>query len=476
LLEKKILRGVLYDVVNEDFALDNLTSLQQSSLVVRDEGTRKALDFITKFYFDHGDIPQQQTIVAHFVKEKDKITAKLVEDAVKEVFYKPSDYRNLIKATKNHYREQDLAGSLKTAAEILRLGKRIDGKDLKGPDDMLDYIMDTIPQYTLSNSVHKTSGDVREDASDMRMEYIERKDNTANSVGILTGLEPVDIVTRGIQPGELFVPAAFIGGYKSTFSLKMTHSVVTSGFNAAFISLEMPYDQVRRILYTIHSGSEKFTNIHEPLEYEKIKFGTLEDEEEDFYLNHVLNDFDSNPVYGKLFVHQMDSSEVTLDRIRTIAEMFNKEAELDALFIDYMTLIKPARGQRFSSRSEAINQNVQDLKNLALHFDGGRSIPVISPCQINRQGWRKAGENEGVYDVTAIAEFNQIEKAADLIVGIYVDDNMKNAKEAKCSVLKARDARTPPPFLIYADGATRQIGSFDSGEEITEEGIVDIDF
>ena len=81
-----------------------------------------------------------------------------------------------------------------------------------------------------------------------------------------------------------------------------------------------------------------------------------------------------------------------------------------------------------------------------------RKLAVIILAQTNREGWKRAVKNKGRYDLRALAEANELERASQLILMVYTDDNMKMAKEASVQLLKNRSGVTAPdPISIFVD-------------------------
>lgn len=174
--------------------------------------------------------------------------------------------------------------------------------------------------------------------------------------------------------------------------------------NVVYFTLEMPYDQMRRNFYTIHSTNGIWSGVHAPLDYRKIRDGELSPDELQFY-EAVCRDLDS-PKYGQLKVIAPDR-DMTIPDIRLKCEMINKETDAGVGFvvIDHGQLVTPVR----HSKDYVIELNtiIRDAKKMALHFGNGRKIPVLMLFQINRHGKDDAAKNGGVYKASAIAYANE---------------------------------------------------------------------
>ena len=68
-----------------------------------------------------------------------------------------------------------------------------------------------------------------------------------------------------------------------------------------------------------------------------------------------------------------------------------------------------------------------------------KQVVVLILSQTSRDGWKKASKNEGCYDLTALADSNELERAASLVLTVYCSTSLKQVKEAKVQILKNRD-------------------------------------
>ena len=83
--------------------------------------------------------------------------------------------------------------------------------------------------------------------------------------------------------------------------------------------------------------------------------------------------------------------------------------------------------------------------------------------QINRQGYLKAKKNNGMYDMTALKEANEIETCASVILGIYSDTTLITSNQVKIGILKNRDgSRVGDAYQVPANYPYQLIGSVGS--------------
>lgn len=214
------------------------------------------------------------------------------------------------------------------------------------------------------------------------------------------------------------------------------------GKNMFYGEMEMPYIQLRRQLYIIHSSHGKFVNEwnkedgYTGLDYRKVRDGELSPR--DFErLKIVAQDFKAN-CKGKLYVWRSPEDITTTD-FRRKAEMFHNKYGCDGVIIDHMGLFKPTRSQKTSDFVTTQNNIVRDCRMLALNFARGKTVPVLALSQMNRQGKMRADKNDGHYDFASISYANEIEKSADVITYTYLNDELRKEGKFYLGNLKNRD-------------------------------------
>ena len=128
----------------------------------------------------------------------------------------------------------------------------------------------------------RLSGDVTSDGISAAEEYERVEADPLAGIGQFTGIQQMDVALKGAKRGELWTHAAFTGGLKSTLALNWVYNQAVYRHSSVFFSLEMPYAQVRKILYAMHSGHEKFAEVRkalgigDSLDYSRIRDGELD--------------------------------------------------------------------------------------------------------------------------------------------------------------------------------------------------------
>lgn len=193
--------------------------------------------------------------------------------------------------------------------------------------------------------------------------------------------------------------------HNTTLATNWCYNLVTRyRTNVFYVSMEMPYEQIRRLIYVIHSGNKKWLMMgYKPLDYRKVRDGELTPEEEEFY-QLVLKDFNENPEHCRFEVWCPDR-DVSIDDVRVEAELLHKEMEVGLTVLDHGGLMKARKAHR--DYTIELNSVLRDTKKFALHFNGGEGMPTVVLFQINRQGKDEADKTGGKYKMKALSYANE---------------------------------------------------------------------
>jgi replicative DNA helicase len=303
------------------------------------------------------------------------------------------------------------------------------------------------------------------------------RDTVTGDVATLFGVDTGDIVWdrvrsvtfRGVEmtydlsvPGHHTFVTNDIVTHNTVFAMNWAYNLVTRyRSNVAYISLEMKYEDLRLMIYVMHSANAKFKmRGFRPLDYGKVRDGELDTEEELFY-QEVIRDFTSDPTYGSFKTWRPADLDVTVDDIKLQAELYHKQEELGLLVIDHSGLVEPRKKKRNKDYGVEINSVIRDMKKLALNFNAGEGIGLLLLHQINRQGKDEADKNQGQYKAKALAYANEAEKSADVITTTWLDNDHRRDGTTVFSNLKNRSNRMIEPFLASIDFSCRRLSNLD---------------
>lgn len=359
----------------------------------------------------------------------------------------------------------ELTQTLDMARDVL-MGEVKDGREtLAGLDDAKSVLHRGLAQTDRLRAELMPSIDARGTADEVRVEY----ENTLKGVGptgILSGWGPVDNLTHGAQAGELWLVAAWAGDGKTMALVNMAwHAAITQGLNVVMATAEMPVSQVRRRLVTRHSHHDKF-GLPYGIRYDDIRNAELDDDDRDMF-DDVLDDWKQGE-YGQLHVFQIPHGaglEFCINRLHQYEQLFH----VDAFYLDYLTLLRPPRYRR--SEFEELGDLCKSAKQMALDFNRGAGLPIITAFQTNREGWRKAVQ-QGRYERGTLAGTSEAERSADFILWLLQTDDANAVSEILAGVAKYRDSGTIREFRLYQDFASSYMGAV-RGEERLEGDAID---
>lgn len=453
---ERILRSCMQigDVPEAEECIRNWTAVVDHELDFFNEADAKIAAYLKQFYTSMSS-PPDYGIVREFFEKKDEIdVTDRLEEVKRAQHYIRTNLLAIIKSEHNAQQQKKLVSVCRETINIIEHGRNLDKpigdkKILRGVDDGVNYLYDRLPNFTRMETGEKLEGIPTEETDEMMEEY--DKAATAKGLGnrLLFGFDPVDSVCKGHRSGEYWIHCAFAGHLKTTTALNYAYNnAFQYGKNIFYACLEMPYVQLRRQFFIIHSANGKFvTDWYEKdkksgrpspymgLDYRKFRDGEY-DEIDYQRLKLVMQDFKAH-AKGKMKIWRPRNALPKMGEIRRAAETFHNKNGCDGIVLDYLGLIAPTH--RTNDYTTNLNSIVTEGRWLALSFARGRTIPVLALFQMNRQGLMRADKNDGRYDFAAISYANQIEKDADVITYSYLNDSLRAEGKFYMGNLKNRD-------------------------------------
>lgn len=404
---KGILRSVLdYGDVAQSELVTNLQRLIPARIEWTQPADKRLYSFSVRYFQQRLEVPSRVTISDFFEAQKDQEVLERIKDLDSVKPYIRTNFLHLLHVTAEEQNKFRALALLKESSEIIAKGLIIDKEKKQGLREGVLHFTQNAHKLLLQEHNSRTQGDILKDGQEVWDEYQEAKTNKGLAWGKFCGLNSIDKVVKGIKKGELWVHAAYSGELKTTYALNWTYNLVTwYRTNVFYVTLEMPYEQLRAQIYVMHSSNARFAKIAVPLDYEKVKSGTLSPDEETFY-QIVIKDFNNNEEYGTFEVWSPDS-DVTMEDIRIQAEISHNEHEIGLLVVDHGGLVEARKAKRSKDYTIELNSVLRDAKKMALHFNHGEKIPVLLLFQINREGKDYADKNEGRYKLRALSYANE---------------------------------------------------------------------
>ena len=240
--------------------------------------------------------------------------------------------------------------------------------------------------------------------------------------GLPTGIQDLDDILDGMQPGQLIILAARPSVGKSALALNICdHLAVERGQSVLFFSMEMSRKEI----------GDRILSARGLIDGYKLKKGanlTPLDK-------RVIREVRSKIAMQRFGID--DTASRTLGQLA--ASIRRRVRKSGAVFacIDYLQLIDTASGDR-DSRQEQVSKMSRRLKILAKQC----GIPIMVLSQLNREG---AKRDDPRPKLTDLRESGAIEQDADIVLLLHrpdmndPDDNYRDRSARKCEVIIAKN-------------------------------------
>lgn len=267
------------------------------------------------------------------------------------------------------------------------------------------------------------------------IQLIEQRVRNKNSLtGIPSGFANLDSKTSGFHESEFIIIGARPAIGKTALALSMMRFIaVEKGIPCGFLSLEMPRSQI----------TDRLISMEAKVPLKHIRNGFLK-------LAEVKKIQEAS---GRLFekpFYMVDSPNMGLLSIKTIARRMKKNYDIKILFIDYIGLITPDK-PRLNSW-EDISDISKQLKSLARELN----IPIVALSQLGREAETKEST------MANLRGSGSIEQDADVV--ILVDRDRKSTlplQPAKLKLEKQRNGETGDISVSFLAGMAEYVNSAD---------------
>lgn len=210
--------------IPQEALLRNYTYLAQSDVSIADPDDLSIWEYLQEYALDYSAMPSMDTVSDHFTRQNDMTVLDRLEELgrVKKT-YEYADFENLVGVMLKEQRDQEMMVLLRTAADILTEGQSIrrgrESVRYEGHRGAMSYLMEHSEDMLATERGFRTKSNLVMDTDEVRTEFnsvLAAKDQT---YGIITGLQRIDEVCRGIKGGDLWIHAGFTGELKTTFAL-----------------------------------------------------------------------------------------------------------------------------------------------------------------------------------------------------------------------------------------------------------------
>ena len=236
----------------------------------------------------------------------------------------------------------------------------------------------------------------------------------SNVVGIETNFRDLDQKLGGLHNSDLLILAGRPSMGKTSLATniafniaKKAHDNGNTDSNVAFFSLEMSAEQLAtRIL----SEQAKISS-------NDIRRGNLSESD----LDNLVN-VSKSILEIPLFID--DTPAINMATLASRARRIKRKHGLGIIIIDYLQLLRPAKGLRNDGRVQEVSEITQGLKALAKEMN----IPILALSQLSRQVEQRDDKKPQLSD---LRESGSIEQDADVVMFVYREAYYLERKEPR---------------------------------------------
>jgi replicative DNA helicase len=221
----------------------------------------------------------------------------------------------------------------------------------------------------------------------------ERQFNKGSLRGITTGINGLDKLISGLQPGHLITIGARPAMGKTAFALNMAMDVALRS-PVAFFSLEMTSSQLL----------ERIACASAAIDMQKMLAGELTESQVEAMRQKVA-ELRSVPLYID------DRPQIKIGELKGRARRLKERHGIGLICIDYLQLILcgPAKEQ---TREQSIGEITRELKGLARELN----VPVLALSQLSRKVEERVSHKPMLSD---LRESGSVEQESDSVILLY---------------------------------------------------------
>ncbi len=308
-----------------------------------------------------------------------------------------------------------------------------DTEDIDGITDRAEQLIFQVSQRRLGQYFTPIAPIVNE-----AWDKLEAQWGSGNIIsGLETGFRDLDLMTSGLQNGDLVIIAARPSMGKTSLALDIASFVtVKKKLPVALFSIEMSKEQLALRLLSTHARVES----------QRLRSGFLTDEEIG-KISSATNELFQAPMFID------DSTDITPMGMRAKCRRLKAEqGGLALVVVDYLQLLKWHR--RIDNRVQEISEIARALKSLAREL----RVPVIAISQLSRLVERRDDKRPVLSD---LRESGSIEAEADLVTLLFRPKYYERKEMVDAEEAAGIDSSTGKP-------KSREIGY----EEIEEAEII----
>jgi replicative DNA helicase len=422
-----------------------MESIEQTvikNLIANEEYTRKVLPFIkpeyfqnthekvifeecSKFLSEYNKCPTVEVLNIECEKRKDinDDTYKTIIDYLDQVDLTPSNEQWILDNTEKWCRDRAIYLALVESISIA------DGNDDKSNVDAIPTILSDALAVSFDNHV---GHDYLQDYSE-RFDFYHQKEDK-----IPFDLEFFNKITKGGLPNKtLNIALAGTGVGKSLFMCHVAASVLLSGRNVLYITLEMAEEKIAERI----DANLLNVPVQQLTELPRMMFE-----------NKVSNI--SQKTQGSLIIKEYPTASAHAGHFRALLNelALKKSFRPDIIFIDYLNICASSRyrGNLSVNSYSYIKAIAEELRGLAVESN----VPIVSATQTTRSGYSSSD-----VDLTDTSESFGLPATADLMFALISTEELEQLNQIMVKQLKNRynDPTMNKRFVVGIDRAKMRL-------------------
>lgn len=427
------------------------------------------LQVIASFWYNEKVAPSRE-ILEDTLALRQTSTADLqitLEEALDEApgaGYQACDLSQVVSDLGEAWRSERVLGSMQRAKAIMNGGwddPTRGGKSWHGPRDAAAYLLSSLPGLATSTfSSSNSPANARDLAGELKAIYDKiEEEKRAGRLGIPIGIPEIEDAVL-FRPGDLIGILGFPGQRKSSVCRTMAYNAVAAGKSVYYTSLEQSIEEEMAFFALIHATkAPKYAKYRGKLGLSKRKFdrGELTEQERRFLYEEVIPDIQQGTSLSGNLVFDPGGEDSTWPALKSRAEIQDSLTPFDFWILDYLAV--GAKGGR--DETTTVNGWIRDAKQTAMHWHDGSGLALVTPVQGNRQGWERAKERGGIWDMSGVYMYSEVDKTFDTILSVFMDmDEGEVTKGTEITISSAKIRRGAPirPFSKQVSDATGALG------------------
>lgn len=388
-------------------------------------------DVVSSFFTNYDDIPTQDIIINEIDDSERQQDARDFLNEVNSIdFDVARQYEYLIDRTDEWLKEKAIKQAVLRSIDVIDSGAEDYGEVREHIESALTKTIKFDLGLDYFDTLRQRIGRIRTFSDNRLPTYYPVFDEYLNG---------------GFPPYTLSVIVAGIHKFKSNTLANFISRQVLAGHNIALLTLEMSQD----------AFAQRFDSILATMDINKIYRGDSNIVE----LYRKLKEVKQREDIGRLFIKEFPTGAATvLDYKAYIRELQMRDISIDAIYVDYINLMKPTTGGKGADLYVDVKRVAEELRALGFAFN----VPVISVSQLNRPGTLTDFRD---ISYSYIAESMGIPATADFIA-IYGEDkdSLVYQNEVHYKIEKNRlGGRVGEIDLFYYDA--RSLKMYDVSEE-----------